>query len=64
MTDSLSRIMLIGESLSAGLRSALETAGFEIGVTGFSGIDLAEVSRAQALVLEVAGKKVGVEGGL
>ena len=58
MTDALSRIMLIGESHSAGLRSALETAGFEIGVTGFSGIDLAEVSRAQALVLEVAGKNL------
>lgn len=58
MSESLSRIMLIGESPSPALRSALENAGFEIQLSGFGGIDVSELSRIQALILDVEAKSL------
>ena len=46
------RILLAGESTPPGLRVALE-AGFAVTAAGLTGIDPAEVSRSQAVLVAV-----------
>jgi phosphoserine phosphatase RsbU/P len=47
------RILLVGDPPPPGVQAALEAAGFVVTATGLTGIDPAEVTRSQAVVVAV-----------